>query len=174
VLNTAGPFLTEANLKSYFSGRTEVELKASGSIDLYVLSEAQMSLVRMKRHGRVKKRRAVEGRCRCGVLERVAPGQRLFFTANVVRVQKSYVTDEARSSRRGFLDGMLGVKREATGRREFLKRNFRMVVVTGVFGWRRVRPFIEYLENEEVDKSGMCADVDRTVAEIEKMDAMYF
>ena len=178
VFNTAGPFLTEANLNNYFHGRSELDLQASESIDLYVLSEAQLALVNNTRK-RMRLRRDMAGTsCRCRVFERVAPGRRFFITANVVRVKKSYVKkDEGKMSSRGgyFNEVFLLNKRNVHKRVEFLRRNFRMLVVTGVFGWRRVRPFIEYLENSEgVDLSGMCGDVERTVAEIEKKDAMYF
>jgi len=176
VFETAGPFLTEANLKNYFIGRSELDLDASSAVDLYVLSEAQLRLVNAKKRRRLK--RNVE-KCRCRVLEKLTRGRKFFITANVVRVRKTYVrnVEEKSTEMRRQFDEAFMLKRQDSlvkDRVGFLKKNFRMMVLTGVFGWNTVRPFIEYLENEDMDRSGMCEDLDRTVTEIEQLDAMYF
>lgn len=172
VFGTVGPFLTAHNLRNYFQKKNEVEWNRRGSIDMFVLSDWHLNLIRKRR---VRNGGGVDGdECECRSLKMARPGRRFFITADLVRFKKSMVKNVSHQNKYTNNIFMGGYNRNKRSRSDFLRRNFRMLRVTGVFEWRRVRAFVEYLENDEVDLEAMCGDVERSVEEINRRDAMYF
>lgn len=172
VFGTSGAFMTEINLQNYFMGRSEVRFTTRKELDFYVLSDYHLNLMKMRRK-KVQKRADINGgTCGCEELEHDTSGRRYLFTANVVRVKKESVKRQS-SVKRNYIKRLV-YGRSAASRKMMLRRKFRLVYVTGVFAWNRVRPFVDWLENRDIDKSGMCQDVSKTVREITTADARFF
>ena len=146
-------------------------------LNFYVLSRQHFNLIKNRR--KKLSRSVIRGghvnpskpaTCQCNILNRGSIRNKYLITAQVVRVKKSLFQPMQQFreliSKRGFLD--------RAGQARLLGAHFRLVKVTGIFSWARVRPFVDYLENFNVDKSDMCGDVARTVEEIQRGDSLYF
>lgn len=178
LFNTVGPFLTEDNLARYFTDQQQslAEFSPRKDMDFYVLSRQQFNLMRnRRRRGSLRNARDVHVDqsaefCQCNVLKRHSYRKKYLVTAQVVRARKSLFQSH---NNQHDLFKRSAYRTRATQAR-FHKTHFRLVKVTGLFEWNRVRPFIDYLDNFYLDKSDMCRDVARTVGEIRKADSLFF
>jgi hypothetical protein len=53
-------------------------------------------------------------------------------------------------------------------------KQIKLIYLNGIFNWNRSRAFIDYLENETIDKSEMCKNVRKSVNRIFKSKQMLF
>jgi hypothetical protein len=168
LFNTVGPFLTEDNLARYFQQQSLTEFSPRKDLDFYLLSRQQFNLIRNRR--RKVQRSTVEptsDHCQCNLLQQQSHRRKYLVTAQVVRARQSLFQSPATRFPRSLFQSRVRQVR-------FHRTHFRLVKVTGLFEWTRVRPFVDYLDNFYLDKSAMCRDVAATVAEIIKSDAMFF
>lgn len=54
------------------------------------------------------------------------------------------------------------------------QRQIKLIYLNAMFPWNRARAFIEYLENDSIDKRDMCKNVKRSVSEIYRARDMLF
>lgn len=54
------------------------------------------------------------------------------------------------------------------------KQQIKLIYLSAMFPWNRARAFIDYLENDSIDKQDMCKNVKRSVSEIYRSSEMLF
>lgn len=54
------------------------------------------------------------------------------------------------------------------------QQHIKLIYLTGIFNWNRSRAFIDYLENDSVDKKDMCRNIKKSVRQIYKAKRMLF
>lgn len=174
LFGTSGPFLTEENLQKYFRDQKQSQFSPKKDLDFFVLSNNHLNTLKTRRRKiqRSLAKRERSAHCSCPQFEKNSIHKRYFITANVVRMRKTMVKKTEMSMKRNYFGRFT---RSASKRRaRFLQNHFRMVQITGVYQWNKVRPFIDYLDNYEINKSGMCKDVKETARAIIRADSMFF
>ena len=127
-----------------------------------------------------RKRFATNGRhCVCEKLRRnlKRANTKFFIMANVLKsrnlVLGEGVSENSRYDKRYLVDYHKvngGKVRKAVkgGRHESI------VYLTNILPWNRARAFIDYLEDDSIDKTSMCSDVRNTIYEINQANAKLF
>ena len=126
--------------------------------------------------------------CRCEKIRKNLrrPNMKYLIMANVLKIRKSLVklSENDRIFKRDnhdndtiYIDGFNStnlsmIKRDVKNHSKKWanesNRKFKVLFVTSIVQWNRAREFIDYLEDDTVDKSEMCTNVKNTIDEINR------
>ena len=177
ILYETGGFLSDKSFYQKHEGAKLVEkFQAKKELDMFVLSNFHLNLIknRRRKQGHDNKRSLLNQtleHCGCEMLHNDKSsvqhrGAKYLILANVLRIKRNLLL--LHSQRNDFVEI---VNERATGR---ISAKIRLVHVTGIFKWNKVRAFVDYLENFSIDKQSMCTNIKQTVYEINQAQAMYF
>jgi hypothetical protein len=178
--------LTQTVLFEKFSKRKE--------LDFYLLSNYHLNLIKNRRrknnNSNESKRNSNNKQeyCTCDIVSNQLNNRRqntnakYFMMANVLRIKENMVKrQQNRSIRNDRTRFMNLINNDNNNNNMIINSNnemnlnkFRIVHITGIFKWNRVRPLIDYLENYSIDKQNMCQNIKQTVVDINKAQLMFF
>ena len=115
--------------------------------------------------------------CKCNLLSKNMHRQRFLIMANLLRTRSLTIAKQAKRTRNLKSNNRLIRDRESryeiigdesNESRQERPQMRKLIYVTGLVKWHRARPFIDYLEDDSIDKSDMCLDIKETVRAIRK------
>jgi hypothetical protein len=175
ILYENGGFLSEKSFHQNHEARLVEKYQAKKELDMFVLSNFHLNLIknRRRKQGHDNKRSLLnqtQEHCGCEMLHKEKSsvqhrGAKYLILANVLRIKKNQLLLNSQKN-----DFIAIVNERASGRIS----KIRLVHVTGIFKWNKVRAFVDYLENFSIDKQSMCTNIKQTVYEINQAQAMYF
>lgn len=150
----------------------------SDNMDIFLLSNYHLNLANSLNKNNDMKRlkmRSLAGssQCKCDKLKKnLRPKTRYLIFGKVLKFRKINLkpVDRLRLARhrRASFNETLPIKRRHM-RQQQQQKLVKLVYLNGVYAWNSARAFVDYIEDDTIDKKMMCNDVDATANEINRV-----
>jgi hypothetical protein len=157
-----------------------VDEAEDGELDIYLLSNYHLKLAHsLQRNTELKRLRSRSAQsysqCRCDKLRKSMKQKvKYLLFGRVLRVKKANLKplDSFAMLRRNRSVKNESIKHRRNGngnRKQHQQQFIKVIYLNGVYSWHSAKDFIDYIEDDTINKENMCNDIDATVEEINRV-----
>ena len=155
-----------------------IDETGDGELDIYLLSNYHLKLARSLQRNTELKRlrsRSAQGytQCRCDKLKRSMKQKMKYLVfGKVLRVKKANLKpldSFAMLRRNRSVKNESSQKHRRNGKQQQQKQFAKIIYLNGVYSWHSAKAFIDYIEDDTINKENMCKNIDVTVEEINRV-----